>query len=224
MDRLSDLNATLIRDLGAGIEGPVAFRRPMFSPFASEDEQALIRANAVIARQLEAERSAKEEAIAKAQAEAAAARAATEVALGAERERAVNTAAQLGRELAAQQALLAERDASLARLREDLAAEEESAAMRVAQAETVAKAERERTAIALAAEERAREQIVALEKRQSVARVAPAPKPRQLKMEPNFDRAGLLRGFTLKNGLQTVEVKIARDGAGVPLELELNPI
>jgi hypothetical protein len=43
-------------------------------------------------------------------------------------------------------------------------------------------------------------------------------------MEPNFDRAGLLRGFTLKNGLQTVEVKIARDGAGVPLELELNPI
>jgi hypothetical protein len=224
MDRLSDLNATLIRDLGAGIEGPVAFRRPMFSPFASEDEQALIRANAVIARQLEAERSAKEEAIAKAQAEAAAARAATEVALGAERERAVNTAAQLERELAADRALLAERDASLARLREDLAAEEESAAMRVAQAETVAKAERERTAIALAAEERAREQIVALEKRQSVARPAPAPKPRQLKMEPNFDRAGLLRGFTLKNGLQTVEVKIARDGAGVPLELELNPI
>jgi hypothetical protein len=82
----------------------------------------------------------------------------------------VNIAAQLERELAADRALLAERDASLARLREDLAAEEESAAMRVAQAETVAKAERERTAIALAAEERAREQIVALEKRQSVAR------------------------------------------------------
>jgi len=84
-----------------------------------------------------------------------------------------------------------------------------------AAADKLARAERE------AGEWRAKAEAVPA----PVVRSMPAepPKPQALEVVPQHDAAGLLRGLLLKGPLQTVAVKIIRDGAEEPLLLRVEP-
>lgn len=217
MSALAQLDARLIADLGAGLDGPVRPRMRLVTPRTVLDT-TLALADRIRSTEALVETT-------KSEGDAARAELEKQHALALDQARREERLSADGLIRRAQEQASAERlamkgahEEALALLHRTYGEEQDDHIRKLGEAERASAVERER-----ADAERARAE-------EALRRPAPPPPapPKEpylysVEAEPHKDAAGRLRGLTLKSPIQKLGVEIVRDGAGDPILIRINP-